>query len=323
MQRARADDATTVVTIFVNPRQFDEPADFERYPRNEARDLGLRRRGRRPGLGAAGRGGLPAGFDTLVRVGAVAVRSRARLARALRWRRHRRRHPVRARRRRARLLRPEGRPAGHGHPPDGARPGAAARTSSPAPRCASRRPRALVAQRPPLARRNAPRRRSSTARCWPPAIAGRAGERSAEALRERMRRRARDRAAGRRRVRLVRGWGHACASSTSSRARRCSRGGPLRGDASHRQRAARRLSGPPRLAREIAASTAEPPPRGRDYEIDEIAASSATSSARPSSASTWKAPPWSVASDHEATSTCSRSPIGRRRRPNGDRWSIA
>ena len=28
MQRARADDATTVVTIFVNPRQFDEPADY-------------------------------------------------------------------------------------------------------------------------------------------------------------------------------------------------------------------------------------------------------------------------------------------------------
>jgi pantoate--beta-alanine ligase len=39
MQRARADDATTIVTIFVNPRQFNEAADYQRYPRNEARDL--------------------------------------------------------------------------------------------------------------------------------------------------------------------------------------------------------------------------------------------------------------------------------------------
>ena len=39
IRRARADDATTVVSIFVNPRQFNQYADFTRYPRNEARDV--------------------------------------------------------------------------------------------------------------------------------------------------------------------------------------------------------------------------------------------------------------------------------------------
>ncbi len=74
MQRARADDATTVVTIFVNPRQFNEAADYQRYPRNEARDLE-----------ACVEAGVdlvwappveevyPPGFDTLVSVGAVAA----------------------------------------------------------------------------------------------------------------------------------------------------------------------------------------------------------------------------------------------------------
>ncbi|HEY8199099.1 MAG TPA: pantoate--beta-alanine ligase [Candidatus Limnocylindrales bacterium] len=73
MGRARTDDATAVVTIFVNPRQFDEAADYQRYPRNEARDLQ-----------ACVDAGVdlvwappveevyPPDFDTLVRVGAVA-----------------------------------------------------------------------------------------------------------------------------------------------------------------------------------------------------------------------------------------------------------
>ncbi len=39
IQRARAADATTVVSIFVNPRQFNNDSDFTRYPRNEARDV--------------------------------------------------------------------------------------------------------------------------------------------------------------------------------------------------------------------------------------------------------------------------------------------
>jgi pantoate--beta-alanine ligase len=39
IRRAREDSRTTVVTIFVNPRQFGDPSDLARYPRNEARDV--------------------------------------------------------------------------------------------------------------------------------------------------------------------------------------------------------------------------------------------------------------------------------------------
>ena len=39
MARSRAENATTVASIFVNPRQFGEADDFQRYPRNEARDV--------------------------------------------------------------------------------------------------------------------------------------------------------------------------------------------------------------------------------------------------------------------------------------------
>lgn len=72
IRRARAESATVVATIFVNPRQFNETADFERYPRDEASDLAI-----------AGEAGVdivfiptveevyPAGFQTTVRVGAL------------------------------------------------------------------------------------------------------------------------------------------------------------------------------------------------------------------------------------------------------------
>lgn len=74
LARARAESATVVVTIFVNPRQFNEAADYARYPRNEARDLAV--------CDAEGADVVfvppveevyPAGFDTIVRVGAVAA----------------------------------------------------------------------------------------------------------------------------------------------------------------------------------------------------------------------------------------------------------
>jgi pantoate--beta-alanine ligase len=39
MARARSENATTVVSIFVNPRQFNEPSDYTRYPRDEVRDV--------------------------------------------------------------------------------------------------------------------------------------------------------------------------------------------------------------------------------------------------------------------------------------------
>ena len=73
MHRARTDDTTTVVTIFVNPRQFNEAADYQRYPRNEARDL---RACVEAGVDLVWAPPVeevyPPGFDTLVTVGAVA-----------------------------------------------------------------------------------------------------------------------------------------------------------------------------------------------------------------------------------------------------------
>ena len=71
--RSRSENPTTIATIFVNPRQFNEAADFQRYPRNEARDLEI----------CAAEGVdlvfapsvdevYPPGFDTTVSVGAVA-----------------------------------------------------------------------------------------------------------------------------------------------------------------------------------------------------------------------------------------------------------
>lgn len=40
---ARADAATVVASIFVNPRQFNDPADLAAYPRPEAEDMALAR----------------------------------------------------------------------------------------------------------------------------------------------------------------------------------------------------------------------------------------------------------------------------------------
>jgi pantoate--beta-alanine ligase len=73
IQRARSDNATTVVTIFVNPRQFNEAADYTKYPRNEERDLAMCAD---EGVDLVFAPGVeeiyPPGFDTAVSVGAVA-----------------------------------------------------------------------------------------------------------------------------------------------------------------------------------------------------------------------------------------------------------
>ena len=73
MQRAHAENRTTVVTIFVNPRQFGDPADLEKYPRSEARDLAMCTE---EGVGIVFAPGVdevyPPGFDTTVSVGAIA-----------------------------------------------------------------------------------------------------------------------------------------------------------------------------------------------------------------------------------------------------------
>ena len=41
IERARAQCDRVVVSLFVNPAQFDERADLERYPRQEERDARL------------------------------------------------------------------------------------------------------------------------------------------------------------------------------------------------------------------------------------------------------------------------------------------
>lgn len=41
MQRAVADSETTLVTLFVNPLQFNDPSDLDRYPTDHDRDLAL------------------------------------------------------------------------------------------------------------------------------------------------------------------------------------------------------------------------------------------------------------------------------------------
>ena len=74
IDRSRAENPTTVMTLFVNPKQFNSAADLARYPRNEARDLAI----------AAAEGVdlvfapsaaevYPPGFETTVTVGRLAT----------------------------------------------------------------------------------------------------------------------------------------------------------------------------------------------------------------------------------------------------------
>ena len=73
MRQARAADATTVVTIFVNPRQFTVADDYTKYPRNEAHDLAIAEAEGVDIVFAPDASEVyPPGFDTIVSVGAVA-----------------------------------------------------------------------------------------------------------------------------------------------------------------------------------------------------------------------------------------------------------
>ena len=72
MRQARAANAMTIVTIFVNPRQFDVADDFTRYPRNEASDLAIcEAEGVDLVFAPTASEIYPPGFDTIVSVGAV------------------------------------------------------------------------------------------------------------------------------------------------------------------------------------------------------------------------------------------------------------
>jgi pantoate--beta-alanine ligase len=73
MRDARSTDATTVVTIFVNPRQFQAADDYTKYPRNEERDLAICEAEGVDIVFAPPQSEVyPPGFDTVVSVGAVA-----------------------------------------------------------------------------------------------------------------------------------------------------------------------------------------------------------------------------------------------------------
>jgi pantoate--beta-alanine ligase len=73
MRRARATDATTVVSIFVNPRQFGDPKDLEQYPRNEARDVAIcEEEGVDLVFAPSVDEVYPTGFETTVRPGPIA-----------------------------------------------------------------------------------------------------------------------------------------------------------------------------------------------------------------------------------------------------------
>jgi pantoate--beta-alanine ligase len=73
MREARERDATTVVTIFVNPRQFTVADDYTKYPRNEARDVAIAEAEAVDIVFAPDADEIyPPGFDTVVSVGAVA-----------------------------------------------------------------------------------------------------------------------------------------------------------------------------------------------------------------------------------------------------------
>jgi pantoate--beta-alanine ligase len=71
-RRARSETSTTVATIFVNPRQFNAPDDFGRYPRNEARDLTICTDEGVDLVWAPSVDDVyPPGFDTVVSVGRI------------------------------------------------------------------------------------------------------------------------------------------------------------------------------------------------------------------------------------------------------------
>ena len=73
IRQARAESATTVVSIFVNPRQFGDPNDLDQYPRNEARDIAI---SEAEGVDIVFAPSVeeiyPPGSDTTVSVGALA-----------------------------------------------------------------------------------------------------------------------------------------------------------------------------------------------------------------------------------------------------------
>jgi pantoate--beta-alanine ligase len=75
IRRSKAENPTTVVWIFVNPRQFEAAGDFASYPRDEAADLAVcEAEGVEIVFAPPFEEVYPPGFDTTVRVGALTER---------------------------------------------------------------------------------------------------------------------------------------------------------------------------------------------------------------------------------------------------------
>src|SRR5215217_2265858 len=72
IRMARADCDVVLVTLFVNPAQFDDPADLGAYPRDEGRDADLAREAGTDILFAPPTEAIyPPGFATSVRVAGI------------------------------------------------------------------------------------------------------------------------------------------------------------------------------------------------------------------------------------------------------------
>src|SRR5687767_4088479 len=69
IRRASTECGLVVVSIFVNPTQFNDPADLEAYPRDEARDVALAAAAGADVVFAPGADEVyPGGFCTTVRI---------------------------------------------------------------------------------------------------------------------------------------------------------------------------------------------------------------------------------------------------------------
>ena len=174
MQAAREEQDSVVVSLFVNPAQFNDTRDLAAYPRTEyndaaeAADLGVdvlfappvRRSTPRASRRRSGRGALRG------------ARGRRARPRPLRRRLHGRQQAAEHRRAGRRLLRPEGRPAGRRRQPDGARPRHAGRIEV-LPTVREPDGLALSSRNVRLSPPIAPVRSASRAPCRPPLGRGR------------------------------------------------------------------------------------------------------------------------------------------------------
>ena len=124
VRRGRAENATLVASIFVNPAQFGPREDFSTYPRDMASDLArLEHEGVDIVFAPSEDEMYPAGFDTWVTVGALGRQAGRQVApRSLQRRRHRGLQAAHDCAAGPGLLRSEGHPADRRRNPDGRRP---------------------------------------------------------------------------------------------------------------------------------------------------------------------------------------------------------